>query len=99
MSVIVGVLLEEKERSLAMQSQYQKEISALPKGSIVKKVKRGRAYFYLTYRRGDKVVSDYVGKDAEQAAKLCQAIKKRKHLESIIKNLKSDLKLIEKAVK
>ena len=99
MSVIKGVLLEERERNLLMQNQYLKEIAALPKGSIVKKIKPSGIYFYLAYRNGNKVVSDYLGTDIEKVEQVRQAIEKRKHLESLIKRLNEELKLIAKAVK
>ena len=99
MSVIQGVLLEEKERNLMMQNQYMQEISALPKGSIVKKSKKSGDYYYLSYRDGKKVISDYLGKDGERVREIQRSIEKRKHLEGLIKNLKSELKLIERVVR
>ena len=99
MSVIEGVLREERERNLMMQNQYLQEISALPKGSIVKKRKNSGDYYYLAYRKGSSVVNDYLGKDAEKAQKVQQNIDKRKHLEGLVRNLKSELKLIAKVVK
>ena len=99
MSVIEGVLREERERNLMMQNQYLQEISALPKGSIVKKSNKSGDYYYLAYRNGSRVISDYLGKDAEKAQEVQQSIDKRKHLEGLVKNLKSELKLISKVVK
>ena len=99
MSVIKGVLREEKERNLMMQNQYLQEISSLPKGSIVKKSKKSGDYYYLAYRSGSKVISDYLGKDADKVYKIQQAIDRRKHLEGLVKNLKSELKLIAKVVR
>ena len=99
MSVIEGVLREEKERNLMMQNQYLQEISALPKGSIVKKSNKSGDYYYLAYRSGNKIISDYLGKDAEKAQEVQQDIDKRKHLEGLVRNLKSELKLISKVVK
>jgi len=99
MSIIEGVLLEERERNLMMQKQYLLEISALPKGSIVKKSKKSGDYYYLTYRKGNKVVSDYLGKEAQKVQEVQQNINKRKYLEGLVKNLRSELKLITKVVK
>jgi len=99
MSVIEGVLLEEKERNLLMQKQYMQDIAKLPKGSIVKKSKKSGDYYYLTYRSGEKVVSEYLGKNKEKIEKIRQDINKRKHLESVVKNLESELKLINRAVR
>lgn len=99
MSVLEGVLLEEKERNLMMQKQYMQEISELPKGSVVKKSKKSGDYYYLAYRKNSKVVSDYLGKDIEKVNKIQQAIDKRKHLEGLVKKLKNELKLIARVVK
>jgi len=99
MSVIKGVLLEEKERNLLMQNQYMQEIAVLPKGSIVKKVNKSGDYYYLAYRIGNKIVNDYLGNDIEKIEKIKQDIEKRKHLQRLIKNLKSELKQIAKVVK
>ena len=82
-----------------MQKQYLQEISALPKGSIVIKRKKSGEYYYLAYRNGSRVVSDYLGKDAERAQEIRQKIDKRKYLEALVKNLKSELKLIAKVLK
>ena len=99
MSVIKGVLLEEKERNLRMQNLYLQEISMLPKGTIVNKSKKSGDYYYLSYRSGKQVVSDYLGKDIKKVQEVQQNIDKRKHLEGLVKNLKSELKLISKVVK
>jgi len=99
MSVIEGVLLEERERNLEMQNHYLQEIAALPKGSIVKKTKKSGDYYYLTYRNGSKVVSRYLGTDEEEIEKVRKDIAKRKHFEGLIKNLKCELKQIAKVVK
>jgi len=99
MTVIEGVLQEEKERNLWMQDIYLKEISELPKGSIVKKSKPSGDYYYLKYRNGNKVVSDYLGKDIEKVNQIERAIGKRKHLEGVIKRLKLEYKQISKIVK
>jgi hypothetical protein len=99
MSVIEGVLREERERNIMMQNQYLQEISALPKGSIVRKSRRSGDYYYLAYRVGSKVVNDYLGKDAGKVQEIQQSIDKRKHLERVVKNLKCELKLISKVVR
>lgn len=98
-SVIEGVLLEERERNLMMQRQYLSEIAQLPKGSVIKKSRKGKIYYYLSYRNGGKVVSNYLGNDAEQIKEVRHRIEKRKHLEGLVKRLRHELKIISKAVK
>ena len=99
MTVIEGVLQEERERNLWMQNMYLQEISELPKGSIVKKSMPSGVYYYLKYRNGDKVVSDYLGKNIEKVNQIEQAIAKRKHLEATVKRIRIELKQIAKVVK
>jgi len=99
MTVIEGVLQEEKERNLLMQKTYLQEISALPKGYIVKKSRQSGDYYYLNYRTGNKVVSDYLGTDIEKVNQIEQAIAKRKRLEATIKRLKLEFKQITRVVK
>ena len=99
MTVIEGVLLEERERNLSMQKTYLQEISALPKGSVVKKSRRSGEYYYLTHRNGNKVVSDYLGTDIEKVNQIKQSVAKRKRLENVVKRLKKELKQITKVVR
>ena len=99
MTVIESVLLEEKERNLMMQTHYLHEISMLPKGTIVKKNINNRDYYYLVYRNGNKIISDYLGKETDKIPEIQQNIDKRKFLENSVKKLKKELKLINKVVK
>ena len=99
MTVIQGVLLEERERNLRMQEQYLLEIASLPKGCIVKKTYKSGEYYYLYYRSNNKIVSDYLGKDTKKISEIQKAIDKRRHLEGIVKKLKIELKQIDKVVR
>ena len=55
MGVIKGVLREELVNSLRMQSDYERELKKLPKGSLVKKRIKERDYYYLIMREEGKV--------------------------------------------
>ena len=100
-TVIYGLLEEEKERNLEMQEVYQNEIDSLPKGSIIRRqIGKGKnTYHYLNYRDGTKPISKYLGNDEELITETRKKIKKRKHLESIVKRLKLEYKQICKIVK
>jgi hypothetical protein len=65
----------------------------------VKKSNKSGDYYYLTYRNGNRVVSDYLVKYSDKIREVQQDIDKRKHLERLVKNLKNELKLIAKVVK
>ena len=59
---IKGVLKEELGNSLRMKAGYERELAALPKGSLVRRRIKGHAYYYLVYREAGKVRSVYRGK-------------------------------------
>ncbi|MDR0906800.1 MAG: hypothetical protein LBN00_11645 [Oscillospiraceae bacterium] len=99
MSVITGVLQEEKERNLSLQSKYRDEIAALPKGSVIVKRKRSGDYYCLQYRSGERVISKYLGKYSAEVQELCDKIEKRKYYENLLRTMRQELKLISKVVK
>ena len=63
---IKDMLREELENSLLIKGDYEQAIAALPRGSLVRKVIRGRPYFYLAHREGAKVQFDYLGKLSDE---------------------------------
>jgi hypothetical protein len=66
MKVIKGVLKEELVNSLRMKKSYERELTRLPKGSLVKKTIKGRRYYYLVSRNKGKVKFVYKGKSSPQ---------------------------------
>jgi hypothetical protein len=99
MNVIYEMLAEEKKRNIKMQQAYRSELEKLPKGTICKKIIGNKAYFYLKYRQGKKIISKYVGKDSEQISILIEKIKKRKYLENVIRELRAEYRTLCKVVK
>ena len=67
--VIKGVLAEELENSLRMKKEYEGVLGKLPKGCLSVKKIRGREYYYLVKRIGDKVKYVYKGKISEEEKK------------------------------
>ena len=98
MTVIEGVLLEEKQRNLSMQESYKKELSSLPKGSIVIKKIGNKDYCYLKYREGKKVITKYAGQSSNLES-LKNQIEKRKYFEDVLRKLDKEYKLISKVIK
>ena len=64
MSVLEEVLLEEYGRSLRVSEALEAELAGLPRGSVRERVIGGRSYYYLQYREGGHVRSDYIPRDA-----------------------------------
>ena len=62
---IKGVLREELENSLQMEKNYQRELAALPRGSLVRRVIKGRPYYYLIFRQDGRFRAQYRGKVSE----------------------------------
>lgn len=96
MSVLSGVLIEEKDRLNRMISQYERKKQDLPKGSIQYKTIGKKKYPYLVFREKGKVTTVYLKKTID-IEKLSKEISQRKKYEEYIKQAKSDLRLIEKA--
>lgn len=95
MNMIVNTIKKEKNRIEYMLSKYIEMEESLPKGSIHSVNKNANTYYYLKYRSGKKVVSEYLGKDIAETEKL---IEKRKHAEIMIKFLEKELKIANKAL-
>ncbi|MDP6631773.1 MAG: hypothetical protein QGH42_12315 [Kiritimatiellia bacterium] len=60
--VIKSILREELDNSRRMKERYEQELSALPRGSLVKRNIKGHEYYYLVYREKGKFKSEYKGK-------------------------------------
>lgn len=96
MSIIKSVIWDEYERNKRMQEAYQKELEDLPRGSISKKSVKGNQYYYLVYRQGGKVINKYLSQKAEDIEKLRALLARRKHLELLLNNLKSEQSEMER---
>ena len=96
MNLLIDTIIKEKRRIAYMLDRYEKMLVVLPKGTLVGCEKNGRTYYYLKYRDGKKVVSKYVGKANIEA--VAGQIEKRKHIEAMIKSLKEELIIAEKAL-
>jgi hypothetical protein len=99
MNVILGTLIEEKQRNLNMQKNCIDEIEKLPKGSLsVKRIGKNE-YCYLKYRQGERFISEYIGKCDENTDDIKKQIEKRRYFEKLLRDLKEEYKLLTKVVK
>ena len=97
MAFIYGVLEEEYDRMLEKKKDYEKKLSELPKGSLVKKQINGRSYNYLMFREEKKVITKYIKKEDFDIVK--EQLERRKKIKSSLKSINEDLKIIGKVVK
>ena len=98
-TVIYSTLQEEKKRNIEMQKVYSQQIKSLPKGTVIIKNVSGNKYYYLKYRQNSMVKTDYLGKNKKIVADILKKIEERKHLQEILKRLKTEYKQICKIVK
>ena len=100
MAVVMDILEDERRRVVRLISKYESEMSELPKGSISIKKRSSRDYAYLAHREGRKVVFDYVGPASSDAVQeLRGKIKRRKELEDRIRQVKRNLKAVERSLR
>jgi len=100
MKILNDILQEEKERLLELEKIYKLKIQQLPKGSLIKKNIKGHNYYYLNYRLYKKQVFKYIGKLSEKEVNdLVTRIKERRKFEKFLRQVKKDIKEIEKKIK
>ncbi len=96
MSIATQIIEKELERNERMIKEYENELLKLPKGKLTIKNINSHSYYYLKYRTGEKVITKYVGKDNCDVSELNDRLDKRKHIEEMLKQLKSERKELEK---
>jgi hypothetical protein len=90
---------EEHQRLQALCKKYRDKIDSLPKGAVSIKKRNQGEYLYLASRRDGKVQFDYIGSvGSEKARKIREQVKFRKDYELKLKQVKADLRQIEKVV-
>ncbi len=96
MTIVMQIIFQELERNERMIFEYENELSKLPRGKLVIKKINSHSYFYLKFREGEKVVTKYIGKNNCDLSALHELLEKRKHIEEMLRNLKSERKELEK---
>ena len=93
--IIKSLLREELENSLRMQKDYERELAKLPKGSLVRRMIKGREYFYLIYREDGQFRSLYRGKvSAEEIEKYRHAKEFRAKYRNLLSQVKKQVRFI-----
>ena len=96
MNMILSTITKEKARIEYMLAKYRAEYEGLPKGTISEKRVGNKIYYYLKYRTGKKVVSQYINKNSID--ELRDLIEKRKHIETMIKSLQEELSIANRVL-
>ncbi|MFZ1987399.1 MAG: hypothetical protein WAU91_23520 [Desulfatitalea sp.] len=99
MSYIKNIMQEEHQRLQALYQKYIDKIDSLPKGTVSIKKRNKSEYLYFASRRDGKVKFDYIGSvGSENARKILEQVKFRKDYELKLKQVKNDLREIEKVI-
>ena len=96
MSILEKVLMEEYDCSLCISRAIEAENASLPRGSVRKRMINGRPYFYLRYRDGTRVRSEYL--KADEAKAVAKAVARRKENDSALREQKKSRTQIVKAL-
>lgn len=96
MSVLEDILEEEYARSVKLLERMNAEFELLPKGSIRVRRLKGHEYYYLNYRDGDKVKSEYV--PAAKVNELRLKVERRRAFADAIKEQEYSQKQILRAL-
>ena len=100
MKILNGVLNEELDRLNKLKKNYEKQIAKLPKGSLIRKNIKRNIYYYLNYRQEKKKIFRYIGKlPRKELENLLDKIEERRKLEKLNKQVKKDIKKLEKMIK
>ena len=99
MSVFQDLLKEEIKRLIELKEKYEKEIGSFPKGSLSSKIRNGKSYLYLAYRKKKKVKFEYIGKeDSKKVQKIRELIAKRQEISNKLKQVNKELRELKKSV-
>ena len=95
--IIKSVLIEEQRRLERALKAYENEIDHLPKGSIQLKLINGKNYAYRAWRSGSRVATERI-KDS-MLEEMRKNINRRQRLEKQVREIKRELKYLEKVIK
>ena len=96
LNLILHTFTQEKQRIEYMLLKYQNELSSLPRGTISEKTVGEKTYYYLKYRDGKKVVSQYVSK--KEIENVRALVEKRRHIETMVKSLQEEKAIADKVL-
>jgi len=100
MKIIKGVLEEELKKAQLAQGEYEKALSVLPRGVLVKKYVKGRQYCYLMSREKGKVRFEYKGKLLGKDIKYYDEVKKdRARYRQLLAEVKKRIAFIKKTLR
>jgi hypothetical protein len=100
MSIMMGILEEERKRLEELLEFYRKKIEEAPRGSLSAKERGGSRYLYLARREGKKVIFDYVGRDIPEVRDTVnEGIRQRKEYQAKLRQVSENLKEVKRGLR
>lgn len=98
--IIQSVLKEELQNSRNIKRVYEREMSKLPKGCLVKKNIKGHDYYYIARRNGKKVIFVYQKNMSEKDIKKYEEAKNaRRKYRKLLSEVNSEIIFIRRALR
>jgi len=98
MRLVSSLIAQEEKRMNVLKESYEEQLLTLPKGTLRVRQKGKNTYYYLSYRSGKKVTTDYIGKDENNILRIKEQLEKRRHIEEMLKELNKELRLMKKVL-
>ncbi|MBQ1525564.1 MAG: hypothetical protein IJR19_09650 [Lachnospiraceae bacterium] len=92
--MLTNSVKQERDRIEYMLKEYSRRLEGYPKGTLSERHVGTKTYYYLKYRSGKKVISDYVTR--EEYPELMEKLEHKKHIKTMIRFLKGELALADK---
>lgn len=97
MSIIQGVLKEERDRLRRLKEKYSEELKKTPHQTMSIKKRNNKEYVYLAERIEGRVKFSYVGPlKSDKAISTIDQFKKKNEYKIKLKKICKDLKILEK---
>ena len=98
---IKDVLREELASSVRMKARFEAELAALPRGSLVRRIIKDHAYYYLISRENGRFRSVYRGKSVPPAElrRYREAKAKRAKYRRSLSQLKKQIRYLKGALR
>ena len=95
MSVLKDILKDSKQHYIEAKRKIEKKLLFLSQGSVKERVISGRKYYYLQYRKGEKVIQKYLGK--VKPDKLIKQLKEKRLLKVELRKVNEALKVLKRS--
>ena len=94
MKVLKGILRDSLVYYQRLERELLGRLRRLPKGSVKRRLIKGRAYYYVQRREGRKVRHQYLGR--KRPEELIKAIQERRRLRGELAKVRAALGLLPK---